>query len=161
MQGTEKGSLIDFNSIFSELKNNHPNITFQKSDHSRWSPETKTIHYKVSGKNSLWSLLHEIGHMVCDHTTYDSDIGLLRMEVAAWKQAREIASRFNVVIDEEHIQKCLDTYRDWVYKRSSCPVCTQAGIEKELGLYSCINCPSKWKVSSARFCRPYRKTVTA
>ncbi len=159
MQWDKNSIKFDVKTIFLELKKSHPDVIFKESDRSRWSPETKTIHFKASGKYSLWSLLHEVGHMVCDHTSYDSDIGLLRMEVAAWKKARQIAAEFNVTIDEDHIQKCLDTYRDWVYKRSSCPVCTQAGLEKEHGTYSCINCPSKWKVSSARFCRPYRKAV--
>ena len=110
--------------------------------------------------NSEWSLLHEIGHVLCEHKIYSSDVGLLKMEVQAWQKARKLANKYAINIDEEHIEKCLDSYRDWLYRRSSCPKCSQAGIEKSLGIYLCVNCKNQWKVTAEKFCRVYRKTVT-
>lgn len=142
------------------LKADFPKIRFKRSDRFQWSPEDKTIYYAKGVENSDWSLLHEAGHMLCRHTSYSNDLGLLRMEVEAWEAARKLAEKYGSEIDEDHIDKCLDTYRDWIHKRSACPKCTQAGVEKTTGNYKCINCGHHWKVSSERFCRTYRKTVT-
>lgn len=146
--------------LLAELSAQNSDVSFTKSSHFRWSPEENTVFYNPSSKTVILSLLHEVGHMLCGHSTYSSDIGLLRMEVAAWQSARELAEKYSIDIDEEHIEKCLDSYREWMYRRSSCPLCTQAGIEKQTGVYSCINCYKKWRVTTAKFCRVYRKTVT-
>ena len=147
-------------SALNQLKKDFAQIKFVSSDRFQWSPKEKIIYYAADVENSDWSLLHEAGHMICGHAEYSSDLGLLRAEVEAWDKARKLAGKYRQTIDEEHIEKCLDTYRDWIYKRSSCPKCTQAGIEKSTGQYRCINCGHTWKVSSDRFCRIYRKTVT-
>jgi hypothetical protein len=147
--------------LLEQLQNDFSKINFKASDRFQWSPEEKTIYFVENTKNAAWSLLHEAGHMLCKHTSYSNDLGLLRMEVEAWEKARQLAEKYGHKIDEKHIDKCLDTYRDWLYKRSSCPSCTQAGVEHTTGHYRCINCGHLWKVSSERFCRPYRKTVTA
>lgn len=146
--------------ILTSLEKDFSYIKFVASTRFQWSPEEKTIYFVEGKKNGEWSLLHEAGHMLCNHINYSNDLGLLRMEVEAWEKARELARKYSHQIDENHIDKCLDTYRDWIYRRSSCPACTQAGIEKNTGNYHCINCGHQWKVSSERFCRTYRKTVT-
>lgn len=147
--------------VLEQLRQDFPSIEFVNSDRFQWSPEEKIIYYVEKAENGEWSLLHEGGHMLCGHMNYINDLGLLRMEVEAWEKARELAAKYGFKIDQRHIDKCLDTYRDWVYKRSTCPKCTQAGIEKTTGHYHCINCKHLWKVSSERFCRTYRKTVRA
>ena len=146
--------------LLDQLAADFPDIKFIPSERFQWSPEEKTIYFVDGYKNGEWSLLHEGGHMLCGHKNYSNDLGLLRMEVEAWEKARELAKKYSQSIDQRHIDKCLDTYRDWIYKRSSCPRCTQAGIEKTTGNYQCINCKYLWKVSKERFCRTYRKTVT-
>lgn len=137
------------------------NIEFKPSDKFRWSPEDNVIFFNPNLPKSSWSLLHEIGHVLCNHKSYNSDIGLIKMETQAWQKAREIAKKYKLKTDENHIEKCLDSYRNWLYRRSSCPKCSQAGIEKHIGIYSCINCKNKWSVTTEKFCRVYRKTVTA
>lgn len=147
--------------LLDRLITDFPDIRFVPSERFQWSPEEKTIYYVEESDSGEWSLLHEGGHMLCDHTSYYNDLGLLKMEVEAWEKARELAKNYGHKIDQRHIDRCLDTYRDWIYKRSSCPRCSQAGIEKTTGHYQCINCKYIWKVSSEKFCRTYRKTVAA
>jgi hypothetical protein len=146
--------------LISDICSSHPKTSFEESIHFRWSPEENTIYYNPESETVAISLLHEVGHMFCGHTSYSSDVGLLKMEVSAWDHARKLAKKYMIDIDEEHIEKCLDSYREWIYRRSSCPLCTQAGIESQTGVYSCINCYKKWRVTTAKFCRVYRKTVT-
>ncbi len=147
--------------LLERLKEDFPDIKFLAHDRFQWSPEEKTIYYIKESVNSDWSLLHETGHMLKQHNNYSNDLSLLRMEVEAWEAARRLADKYRIDIDEEHIDRCLDTYRDWLHKRSICPICRQAGIEKATRIYHCINCGHDWQVSDNRFCRTYRKTVAA
>jgi hypothetical protein len=146
------GILLEIESLF-------PKAKLRISDSFRWSPEENIIYYDPFSETMALSLLHEVGHMICSHQRYSSDIGLLRMEVEAWQKAREYSKKIGLTLDEDHVEKCLDSYREWIYRRSSCPLCTQAGVERETGLYSCINCQKKWRVTPAKFCRVYRKSI--
>lgn len=149
-----------FKLLVLQLQTDWPNVNFIESSESRWSPEELTVFYKSNTKNCTWSLLHELGHMLCGHTSYRSDIDLLRMELEAWEKAKQYGINYNVIIQQDYVEKCLDSYRDWLHKRSTCPTCSQTGIELNSGKYSCINCKGNWLVSQNRFCRAYRKNQT-
>ncbi len=143
-----------------KLRKDFPSIHFEESDESKWAPETKTVYFDTKRPHADWSLLHETGHMLAEHTNYSTDIELLQMELEAWQKAQEISAKYDIKISKDHIEDCLDSYRDWLYKRSLCPTCSQTGIEKTSGTYSCINCAATWQVTRERFCRVYRKTKT-
>jgi len=139
-----------------------PSINFVEGDSFCWSPENKTIIYSdklLTSPSGQWALLHEVAHATLKHKNYSSDLGLLKLEVEAWDKAKVIASKFNIVIDEDHIQDCLDTYRDWLHRRSTCPTCQIICIQTNSTTYNCHNCGTSWIVSASRFCRPYRLTI--
>lgn len=147
--------------FIAKLKERFPDLSYRAGDQFCWSPETNEIIYKrdAEGESAVWSLLHETGHALLGHRSYKADYELLRLEVAAWEKAREIAESIGALIDEEHIQDCLDTYRDWLYKRSICPKCTAKCLQQsDYVHYRCFNCHTTWRVSSNRFCRAYRST---
>jgi hypothetical protein len=127
-----------------------------------WSPKDKTIFYQDDDKSQvgLWTLLHETCHGLLDHKSYQSDFELVMLEVDAWEKAVELGREFSLKIDQDHIQDCLDSYRDWQYKRSLCPRCDLGGIQINAQTYSCMFCNDTWKVSAARFCRPYRRKAS-
>src|SRR5579872_4905962 len=141
--------------IVTKLQAKYPKISFTPSDNFFWSPETNEVFYKddASGKVSRWSLLHEVGHAPAGHRSYDSDFMLLRLELEAWQQAKTIGSAFGIAIDDEHIQNCLDTYRDWLHKRSVCPRCSTKSLQTDPTHYTCHNCHMRWRVTASRFCR--------
>ena len=145
-----------------KLKKIYPELKFKPGNQFCWSPETNEIIYKknpVYDENDSWSLLHESGHALLKHKNYHSDFELLKLEVEAWSKAKEIAKKFSIVIDNDHIEDCLDTYREWLYKRSICPNCTAKCLQQgDFVHYRCFNCHTTWKVSSSRFCRAYRST---
>lgn len=62
-----------------------------------------------------------------------------------------------LTISEDHIQDCLDSYRDWLHKRSLCPDCNLSSIQIDTHTYMCVFCHKKWHVTAERFCRPYRR----
>lgn len=127
-----------------------------------WSPKNKTITYRKDRhqETDIWGLYHEAGHAKLGHTKYTSDVELLQMEVAAWDIAVDMATGTNHVIDYEYIQDCLDTYRDWLHQRSTCPRCGIVSFETQTGHYDCFNCNKTWSVSTSRLCRPYRLGTT-
>lgn len=138
-----------------------PDLHFSAGKQFYWSPETGEIFYNAGANDeqATWSLLHETGHALLRHTSYKADYELLRLEIAAWERAKKLASDLKIKIDEEHIQDCLDTYRDWLHKRSICPKCSVKCLQQgDFVHYRCFNCHTSWKVSGNRFCRAYRAT---
>jgi predicted RNA-binding Zn-ribbon protein involved in translation (DUF1610 family) len=59
-------------------------------------------------------------------------------------------------LNPDHIQDCLDTYRDWLHRRSRCPTCGMHVLQDKSNSYKCFNCGTSWQVSGRRFARPYR-----
>lgn len=150
--------------LLTKLKTSYPELRFTPGDQFYWSPETEEIFYNQASEEEedAWSLLHETGHALLKHQNYQADFELLRLEIAAWQRARHLAEKLFVNIDEDHIQDCLDTYRDWLYKRSICPTCTTKCLQQSDFIhYRCFNCHTTWKVSASRFCRAYRSTTNA
>lgn len=145
--------------VVSKLKKDFPELTFAISEGFCWSPFQKTIMYnpKNSEQSGLWALLHEVGHGLLGHVSYNSDFELLQLEVAAWDKAQGIQAKYAQKIDPEHIQNCLDTYREWLHRRSTCPVCGNNSLQQSINKYRCFNCHTTWRVTSSRFCRPYRR----
>src|ERR1700685_2099067 len=102
-----------------KLTRDFPGLTFQTGAVACWSPKQQHIIYNPDTEQpaGFWSLLHEVGHALLKHANYSSDFELLSLEVAAWEKARVLARNYAQEIDEAHIERCLDTYRDWLHKR--------------------------------------------
>ena len=145
-----------------QLALDFPEFTYKVGKQFYWSPKHKTVWYKPFSSNdntAKWALVHEVSHAVLGHRTYSSDFELLKLEVDAWQKAEIISNKYNLSIDPEHIQDCLDTYRDWLYRRSSCPQCGLGSAQISPSGYKCHSCGQTWNVSKERFCRPYRATT--
>lgn len=147
------------------LEADYPQYSFVAADLYSWSPASQTIFYPVSTltkptKNDIWSLLHEIGHANLRHQAYATDLELVQLEAAAWETAKEVSQQYGVTIDDDHIQDCIDTYRDWLHQRSTCPQCSTVSPQIDSGRYKCFNCSHTWLVTNERFCRPYRRSET-
>lgn len=145
--------------VLNKLIELYPDLRFTEAEQFYWSPETREIFYNKSagGDQAIWSLLHETGHALLDHASYGADYELIRLEVAAWERAKDLAGSVGVEMDEDHIQDCLDTYRDWLDKRSICPTCSTKSLQQgDFVHYRCYNCHTIWRVSGNRFNRSYR-----
>jgi hypothetical protein len=147
--------------VVEKLSNSYPTISLLAGDTYYWSPGDKTVYFKSDNETpeGIWALLHETGHALLDHEQYYTDVELVTMEMQAWEEAKLLAEnlQLEVEIDEDHIQDCLDSYRDWLHKRSMCPDCNLSGIQTNTDTYTCVFCHKNWQVSADRFCRPYRK----
>lgn len=139
-----------------KLRQDFPDFRFISGDAPQWSPHVRQITYVDEDTSmALYGVLHELGHALLGHKTYDSDAVLIQKEASAWSKAVAVATMYGVQIEEEHIQLCLDTYRDWLHKRSTCPQCQSHGVQLD-NIYRCLNCAAHWRVTTARFCRTYR-----
>lgn len=145
------------------LRIDYPQFKFEPGKQDHWSPKTGTIIYDPTQqiKNLKASVLHELAHALLGHNTYHSDFELLKLESNAWELAAKICPKYGVILDDDHIQNCLDTYRDWLHSRSTCPSCGTHVLQKDPSHYRCFNCHAHWQVSSGRFARAYRKTKAA
>ena len=85
-------------------------------------------------------VLHEVGHAICKHKSFRMDVTRLKMENQAWEEARKLAVRYGIEVDEEVIQGELDTYRDWLHQKSRCPRCGLTRFQTPDGSYHCPRC---------------------
>ena len=140
-------------SLLPKLVADFPGIHFQLDEDFRWSPETQTVYY--SGSRDIAGtarLLHELSHGLLGHTDYSHDINLLKMERDAWVKAQQLARQYDIEISDDLIQDHLDTYRDWLHARSTCPLCTATGMQIDAETYHCVACGTDWRVNEARTC---------
>ncbi len=146
--------------LLAKLEKDFPELTFEAGTEFCWSPKTQCITYYADPDDetvAAWSLLHEVAHADLGHNRYGSDFELLHMEAAAWHQAAKLAEKYGYEISSDHIQDCLDTYRDWLHQRSTCPRCGTTSLQATARKYQCHNCSTSWTVTASRFCRPYRR----
>lgn len=145
-------------SLLTNLRRDFPAIHFAQGSPFRWSPERRTVYYADPHNGA--SLLHEVAHAQLGHTHYTRDIELLQMERDAWEHTAALAKRYAVFVDPEHIETMLDSYRDWLHARSTCPSCQATGIQTDTKQYHCLACQATWKVNEARSCALRRYTLS-
>lgn len=127
-----------------------------------WSPRTKTITYDpklLKTNRGKIGLLHEIGHASLGHKRYTYDMQLLTMEMDAWDFVRQLAGRFGLKIDEDHISRCIASYDEWLSKRATCPDCENFSLQQNRYNFSCFACGSKWQVNT-NIQRRVKRTIT-
>jgi hypothetical protein len=148
------------NSLLKKLQADYPEFSFIKGANYRWSPNKKRITYTfISDEIDQFALLHEVAHASLGHEHFVSDFDLLQLEIAAWKEAQNIAQKYSITIDDEHIQDCLDSYRDWLHSRAKCPHCSVVSLQRPDGLYQCFNCKTTWQVPTSQACRITKSVI--
>lgn len=97
---------------------------------------------RLEQNQCVLQLLHEVGHALAGHRDYVADVGRLKMEREAWEQARELCGKYNVEYDEQFVENTLDTYRDWLDRKSMCKKCGLTRYQDARGRYRCPGCES-------------------
>lgn len=88
----------------------------------------------------LLQLLHEVGHALSGHRDYATDPERVKMEREAWEKARELCEKYEVRYDEEFVEMEMDTYRDWLHKKSTCKECGLTMYQTKDSKYHCPRC---------------------
>jgi hypothetical protein len=150
--------MLSIRSLITKLSSDYPDLNFIASEGFSWSASTATIHYDASSIH-VEDLIHEVAHAALKHQNYERDIQLIEMERCAWEFALDtLGPQYNIGISEDYIQKSLDTYRDWLHSRSTCPDCQATGIQTEKNNYRCVACGQWWRVNDGRVCALRRYT---
>jgi hypothetical protein len=145
--------------LLSRLKTDYPQFSFKPGDDFLWSSSDNTIYYNNKIENQSIFLLHELSHALLGHTNYTSDIQLITMERQAWDHTIKLATKYYVTISDDMVQSNLDSYRDWLHSRSTCPSCEATGLQIKDYTYTCPACSHKWQVNEARTCALRRYQV--
>lgn len=140
-------------SVYERIIAAFPHLTFVASDEFRWAPLEKTIFFDEHDPHGTERLLHEVAHAELGHSKYERDIELIALERDAWQYAKStLAPQFDFVISSHVIEDDLDTYRDWLHARSTCPACHATGIQTNAKEYTCVACRTVWTVNQAISC---------
>ena len=120
--------------LLSVLENDYPELVFRNGKRFLFRPP-KTVVIGSDEENADLLLLHEVGHALSCHRSFDTDIRRLKMEREAWEKARELAKQYGVEFDDEIIETELDSYREWLDKKSRCKKCGLTCYQAQDGKY--------------------------
>jgi hypothetical protein len=135
------------NSLIQRIQSDHPDLIFVDDEVFYHEPPL-TIHLGPETDHRGLYILHELGHALLHHRDYRLDIDLLQMETLAWVEAKRLANLYGIKYNQDFAEERLDTYRDWLHARSTCPICNMNGyqVKSPQREYHCPNCLSSWRV---------------
>lgn len=146
------------------LQQEFPQFTFKSAQRFSFHPP-KTIKYHenepVSPAYFALLTLHELGHALSKHKDYKTSVERIKIESEAWQRAKTVllqhlenapqnlseAQNWRAIIpdltwDEDFAEAQLDTYRDWLHTKSTCPTCGLTRYEAN-GKWHCPLCDAK------------------
>lgn len=140
-------------SVKNTLQKLYPQFIVQEGDDFYYSPTKNAIVYTPDAPQATDKLLHEYSHAILGHTAYRRDIELIGLERDAWQHASKVlAPLCGLQISQAVIDEDMDSYRDWLHARSTCPTCESIGLQSDTATYSCLVCHHKWRVNQAISC---------
>lgn len=146
-------TMLSMRSLVKKLQKDFPEFIFESSTEFWWSATNNTVHYDLKTADGNAFLLHELSHAVLGHVGYQCDIDLIKLERDAWEYAKSsLGPHYDAPIDESTAEDNLDTYREWLHSRSTCPDCSATGLQMKQQHYRCLDCGAIWRVNEARLC---------
>lgn len=125
--------------LLARVRTDYPDLRFREGAKFAFRPP-RTIVVGPEEPHAELLLLHELGHAVSGHRDFTTDVARLRMEAEAWAAARRLAGEYDVEFDEEVAQGELDSYREWLHRRSRCRKCGLTRYQTPDGVYHCPLC---------------------
>lgn len=134
------------------LRQDFPQFNFEESDDFYWSKKENTIFFNLNSSNFHLLILHELAHALLGHEDFCLDIELLKMETEAWDLVKNaLTAQYGFCFNSNLAEQKLDTYRDWIHKRSLCPNCKVNGFQQRYLSYKCPACGTVWQNNDSRF----------
>lgn len=135
-----------------KIEQDFPAINFVESDTFKWSPDEKAVYFDSNDENAQLATLHEIGHALLQHDDFTSDLDLINKELQAWEKALDLADSYLLEVNEDFIEECMETYRNWLHQRSICPKCQHNVFQGKNFTFKCQNCSNEWQVEADQYC---------
>ena len=142
--------MADLSHLINHLKQTYPDLHFAYGGRFKYRyPSHITLE---NPKNSttpptFFALLtlHELGHALCNHKDYTTDVQRLKIEREAWETAKTVYLELPEILktfpwDENYVEDSLDTYRAWLHTKSACKNCGLTCYQTEDGAYHCPRC---------------------
>ena len=133
-----------------EIISAYPDFRFLPAGYFAYDASEDIINYdasEISRNSGKLALLHELSHSMLGHFHYRFDFELYAMEMDAWNKTKDLAKFHSVMVDEDYINKCMDSYDIWLTKRGTCPECKEFNIQTLPNQYKCFRCHTQWRVS--------------
>ena len=147
-----------FNSFLSALETNYSQFKFYPSSRFRFHPP-KTIYYELpilpisnqdiplQFQSFAMQLLHELGHALSNHNSYQLSIDRLKKETEAWQSAKKVfalhpewTKKYPFHYEQNFVELHLDTYRHWLHQKSVCKNCGLTRFQNQSGQWICPRC---------------------
>jgi hypothetical protein len=125
--------------FLARIKSDFPEFRFISGKRFSFRPP-KTIVVGPDESNDSLLLLHELGHALSGHRDFDTSVRRVKMEREAWDKAHELCPKYGIEYNEDLIEGELDTYRDWLHKKTSCPKCGLTMFQTPDGVCHCPRC---------------------
>lgn len=125
--------------FLAKIKSDYPEFKFISGKRFSFRPP-KTIVVGPEEPNDSLLLLHELGHALSEHRDFDTSVRRVKMEREAWDKARELCSKYELEYNEDLVEDELDTYREWLHKKTICPKCSLTMFQTPDGVYHCPKC---------------------
>lgn len=122
-----------------EIITDHPAFIFKTGTRFTFHPPRTIIIGPFCSHFELL-ILHELGHALSEHKNYQTLIELLKIERAAWEQAKILAKKYHLPYSEDVIESHLDTYRNHLHRKSLCPSCGLTRPQDRQGNFRCPYC---------------------
>lgn len=133
-----------------ELMNEYNQFSWQFGNRFKFrAPKTITIDQNGTYPHQYFALLtlHELGHALSNHKDYNIDVERLKAESEAWQHAKTLIKThekwqkdYKISWDEDFAENELDSYRDWLHKKSKCKNCGLTMFQTDDKKYHCPNC---------------------
>lgn len=128
--------------LLDRLVRDFPEIQFRNGKKFLFRPP-KTIVLGAEEPYDSLLLMHELGHALSRHKTFDVLATRLKMEREAWEKARELCKIYGIEYNEDIVERELDTYREWLDQKSRCPKCGLTRFQTPDGEFHCPRCDIK------------------
>lgn len=137
--GSSSEYAITKQAFLNQLAKDYPDFRFKRGAKFAFRPPKTII---VGPPEPHWEhlVLHELGHAILGHRAFRMDVERLKMEAMAWEKAAELAEHYELEFDDAVAQEELDTYRDWLHKKSRCPNCGLTRFQTPDLQYHCPRC---------------------
>ena len=135
-----------------KLRKDFPQFNFEEIEDFEWSKKEHTIILDPEEAKFHLLIVLLFSDRRRGHGDVWLDIELLKMESEAWELVRNnLTSQYGFCFSSNLAESKLDTYRDWLHKRSLCPKCKLNGFQQKDLTYKCPACGTIWQNNDSRF----------
>ena len=129
-------------SLLKLLSKDYPNFRFVKGSRFSFRPPKTIVIGPDEGEHTSMLLFHELGHALSKKYSYKLGAERLKIEATAWQKGKKAYQKYPNLPswDDDFVEDNLDTYRNWLHKKSTCKKCGLTMYQSPDKSWSCPYC---------------------